>query len=360
MKSFLLALVGALFVNTAVFSQSDNIINLSNKVTKGATSDSLKVRAIFEWVIDNVSYDVKLLKKIGRKPVEQFAKLQEADKVVKAKKAVCMGYAQLFRDLCLAQGIECEMVTGYSKKIHPQTGKHRVSESLHAWNSVRIKGNWYLVDPTWGAGGVSESGKFEKKRNEEFYLGDGNVFIKRHLPFDPMWQLLEFPLSVKEFNTYKEWPLSREEVKPFMFLDSLDQYIKLNPKDRKLASYARGVVFDPNNDEAKLALGNNYNQTAIDAMNKNNSLYQYLASISNKEQAKEALSHKDEFFVNLNIAETSLQKAKYYYNMIPRNSRFGPTASNNKIGVAKALSMVSKQRGSLSKTFKSLELKMGK
>jgi len=50
------------------------------------------------------------------------------------KKAVCLGYARAYKDILNRLGIDCEIVT--SKKMN------------HAWNVVRIDGNFYNVDVT--------------------------------------------------------------------------------------------------------------------------------------------------------------------------------------------------------------------
>ncbi len=48
---------------------------------------------------------------------------------------ICAGYALLFKELMDRQGIECEYVHG----------------EKHAWNNLKIDGQWYPIDLTWGA-----------------------------------------------------------------------------------------------------------------------------------------------------------------------------------------------------------------
>ncbi len=56
------------------------------------------------------------------------------------RKSVCMGYAKAFQYLMYEQGIPCILVTGV-------TGEYNAS---HAWDMVRVDGDYYHVDPTWG------------------------------------------------------------------------------------------------------------------------------------------------------------------------------------------------------------------
>jgi transglutaminase/protease-like cytokinesis protein 3 len=184
------------FLNITVFAQkpSVQVQNLASQITKNIESDSLKVRAIYDWMTDNIAYDVPLFRKIGRKSVEEFVELQQTEEVLASKKAVCMGYSILFKDLCNASGIKAEFVSGYSKTVEPQTNRPNIPETLHAWNAVKLNGKWYLCDVTWSAGSVDiNEGKFFKEKNETYYLSSSQEFAKKHLPFDPIWQLSNEP-----------------------------------------------------------------------------------------------------------------------------------------------------------------------
>lgn len=52
---------------------------------------------------------------------------------------ICLGYATAFQLLMDLAGVECITVVGASAN----------STLDHAWNMVRLEGEWYCVDPTW-------------------------------------------------------------------------------------------------------------------------------------------------------------------------------------------------------------------
>ena len=52
---------------------------------------------------------------------------------------ICLGYATTFQLLMDLAGVECITVVGASA----------ASTGDHAWNMVRLEGEWYCVDPTW-------------------------------------------------------------------------------------------------------------------------------------------------------------------------------------------------------------------
>lgn len=66
-------------------------------------------------------------------------KYQNAYSAAVEHKAICVGYASLFKILCDESGIECLVVEG--------TGVNRdgTTES-HGWNLVKLSGKWYIVD----------------------------------------------------------------------------------------------------------------------------------------------------------------------------------------------------------------------
>ena len=60
-------------------------------------------------------------------------------------KGVCYGYASTFQLLMDMAGVECRTVNGLA-------GSERAT---HAWNMVRLDGEWYFVDVSWNDPAVS-------------------------------------------------------------------------------------------------------------------------------------------------------------------------------------------------------------
>ena len=87
-------------------------------------------------------------------------------------KTVCAGYAMILKELCDRNGIDCQYVEGHTMS------KYGRSEILnHAWNIVRISGNYFPIDLTWNAGDIH----FGKTRSIED-LANVNKFIESHFP----------------------------------------------------------------------------------------------------------------------------------------------------------------------------------
>jgi len=103
-----------------------------------------KETAIYRWVVDNVNYDwtfQDVMEETSRTAFQPYGGLVD-------RAAVCLGYATSFQLLMDLSGVECITVVGACFN----------SESDHAWNMVRLDGNWYCVDATWDANGREGSG----------------------------------------------------------------------------------------------------------------------------------------------------------------------------------------------------------
>lgn len=61
---------------------------------------------------------------------------------------------------------------------------------------------WYLFDPTWGAGFVNKS-IFTKKMNNYYFKTEPSKIISSHIPFDYLWQFLNYPITNNEFYSGK-------------------------------------------------------------------------------------------------------------------------------------------------------------
>jgi len=161
--------------------------------------DAEKARAVFTWIAHNVAYDVSLR---GKK--------QETLSVLRSRRATCTGYAGLFEELAEALGLEVEIISGHGKGRGYEPGQGLNSALEHAWNAVKIDGEWRLVDCTWGAGFVDEQGRFVRRFTDHYFLTPPEKFVYDHFPDDAKWQLLPTPISETEY-------LNRVHLKSLFF-----------------------------------------------------------------------------------------------------------------------------------------------
>jgi hypothetical protein len=151
-------------------------------------TDSDKIRAAFYWTATNISYDVANMYTVNFEKTVQ----EQIAKTLKTKKGVCIHYAEVFNELSKKIGIESHIIEGYTK----QYGK--VGNLAHAWTAAKIDKKWYVFDPTWGSGYVNK-GKFLKKLNNTYFKAEPGKIIASHIPFDYLWQFLNYPITNGEF-----------------------------------------------------------------------------------------------------------------------------------------------------------------
>ena len=147
---------------------------------------------IFYWIAYTIEYDT----------VSYFSKNfadQSAQGVFRTKKGVCAGYGNIYKYICDALNIPCEIVSGYSKGYGFDGYADAPAKTDHAWNAVQIDQHWYLMESTWGAGHLSEEKAFKRELDTYYFLPRPREMIYHHLPENPRWQLLEQTVPLKQF-----------------------------------------------------------------------------------------------------------------------------------------------------------------
>ncbi len=240
------------FINNLAFSIPSKINNakeLSSYVNIDTLSNREKLQVLFVWITENIDYDVEsFISGLRNSPYPETT-LEEG-------KAICFGYAVLFDSVCQYLKIPSRIVTGYTKSgYNPRS-------SDHAWNVVKLDGQWLFVDCTWGSGKVNTVSKrniiqiilqkptlngkteFIEQRNYQYFLASAVDMLETHLPADPLWQLREYPITLECFMN---------DVKCdsfyiyFNYVDTLKNYNKLSSFEKNIASYKRANNFNPLN-----------------------------------------------------------------------------------------------------------------
>lgn len=217
---------------------------LAKYLNKEAVTDLEKVRAYYVWIGKNIHYDVHGF-------FSGNIKSPSAQKTLKQRKSVCQGYAELFKAMCDYSQIPNYIVSGYSKGYGFNPNR-RITNPDHAWNVVKINNQWQLIDVTWSSGYVNEKKQFKQKFTFEFFLSNPHDFILKHLPSDPMWQLLSCPISVKDFRKSDEdlkKQLKTASKNCFNYNDTIAAFEKLSPINQKVNTAERAYRYNPDNYE---------------------------------------------------------------------------------------------------------------
>jgi hypothetical protein len=205
---------------------STTTTGIAEYISANFKSENDKVRAAFYWTASNIRYDIENIESIDYKEISQD-KIKNA---VLTKKGVCIHYAEVFNDIAKRIGVKSYLVYGYTK----QNGK--VAILAHAWCAARIDNAWWLFDPTWGAGYVDKK-KFFKKINNLHYKVAPSQYIATHMPFDYLWQFLNYPVTNQEFIDGK--PQLNKTKPNFDFAAQIEEYDRLSDLDKAKATLTR-------------------------------------------------------------------------------------------------------------------------
>lgn len=236
-------------------SVTASVEDLATYLSKDAASELETVRSFYTWIIHHISYDYAAYQD-GNRRINK----SNAD-VLSRRKAVCFGYASLFKALCEEVNISAVVVTGFSKGS--LTAQTTLGEPDHAWSAVKIDAKWHLLDVTWASSLLNESDDFMATLNTDYFLTAPNDFILNHLPIDPMWQLMTCTITADIFQK------SSSEIKNFLktttncidYTDTLMHYENLPYLKQKISSEARAYRFYPTP-----AMAKEYGNTLMDYM----------------------------------------------------------------------------------------------
>jgi len=124
------------------WDESMKAIIKAEELTKDLETDGEKVKAIYEYIINNIKYDYT---KIGNLA---FDYLPQIDETFTTNKGICYDFASIFAGMLRSIGIPTKLVKGYTENV----------EGYHAWNEVYLDGKWIVVDTSYDSQMV-ENGK---------------------------------------------------------------------------------------------------------------------------------------------------------------------------------------------------------
>ena len=149
------------------------------------SGDYNKVMAINDYIVKNCKY-------VSGADVEYSP---TAYGCLVEKTANCEGYAKTFDMLAADVGLESQLITGITDK-----GEN------HAWNQVKVDGDWYNIDVTW-----ADTDDGDEVRRA-YFLCDDTDFCKTHTADDKYMKPME--CTAVKYNYY---------IKNGLYIDSLDE-----------------------------------------------------------------------------------------------------------------------------------------
>lgn len=237
---------------------------IANSINQVSSSNLEKVYATFYWVSYTLTYDMLAFKakvSIPYSPKE----------VLRTKLAVCNGYSNLFKAICEELKIEAVVINGYSKGYNYVEGSS-FEVCNHAWNGVKIRNKWFLLDATWASPNNNTSINNSGVVDNSYFLASPQLFVTDHLPEDPSWQFLSPIITLDLFEKNKSEVLKHSEIS-LIINDKVREYCTYNDvAQQEVALRQRISNFNPKNKTAVYRLGVAVMYQALDILESLNQL----------------------------------------------------------------------------------------
>jgi transglutaminase-like putative cysteine protease len=138
---------------------------LAAELTKDAATVDEKIAAIYNFVVENFTYDYELAESV------QTGYLPMLDEVLSRRKGICFDYSALVTAMLRSQGIPARLEIGYhGEEYHAWISKFC---DIEGWIEHRYHYNgeeWYRMDPTVESGEHSAHRSRTEAREDDTYI----------------------------------------------------------------------------------------------------------------------------------------------------------------------------------------------
>ena len=162
----------------APFLYPNQYVNYENAVLTISTAATLtkehtnlldKVEAVYNYVVNNISYDKE------KATTVQSGYLPDLDNVLSTGKGICFDYAALMAGMLRSQGIPCKLVVGYAGSVYHAWISVWSEETGWVDGAVFFNGTaWQRMDPTFASTGDKTSAIMD-------FIGDGTNYTEKYI-----------------------------------------------------------------------------------------------------------------------------------------------------------------------------------
>lgn len=151
------------------YSASSKVVKKAAELCSGKTAILGKIKAVYEYVIKNFTYDYTLAKTV------QSGYIPNLDADMDKKSGICFDYAAVMTAMLRSQGIPTKMVFGYTGNIYHAWISVYSSEKGWMNSVIYFNGKeWKLMDPTFASTGKSSATIMK-------YIGNGKNYTVKYL-----------------------------------------------------------------------------------------------------------------------------------------------------------------------------------
>gem|GEM_PF-1418537 len=161
---------------------------IAEYIADNVTGEAARSYAIYYYVANALEYNFKQTRRVTLNASRQ----EIVEDALRDRVGVCQHYAELFHAIAQHLDFSSIVVAGYTR----QNGK--IVDTPHAWNALKVNGEWMLFDPTWASGYLTGE-EYTSRYTSSYFMVAPDEMIAIHMPFDPMMQFFRNPISHFQF-----------------------------------------------------------------------------------------------------------------------------------------------------------------
>lgn len=172
--------------------------NILNDIIGNNMTDFEKALCIFDYICSTTTYDKRNFSQVTLLPSYKTTQIPSfyLEGVFLKGVAVCDGFSKAFSLLCNMEGLDCVRIVGSAVQY--------AATENHAWNKVKINGEWYLVDTTWG----ELSSGFTERLTHKYFLITDEMTKTSHIPNSNREKFFNYPTSQTAYDFYSNYKIN--------------------------------------------------------------------------------------------------------------------------------------------------------
>ncbi|KAI5799171.1 hypothetical protein DFH27DRAFT_483110 [Peziza echinospora] len=182
--------------NLPLFTSAESLAQMH--ICRPYRTDVQKLRAIFTWVSEKIAWE-------RPPPVDELMEPQERERmeirrVMQSKRGSPEEVATVVMQMCVAVGIEAQVVRGYLKAPGEAIDLDAIPRPNHCWNAVVCDGEWRMMDCSLASPTHPRRSMYSTApattTDFHYFLTVPSKFCWTHVPIQPKHQHMVPPLPI--------------------------------------------------------------------------------------------------------------------------------------------------------------------
>lgn len=142
------------------------------EITSGCDTELDKVKAVFDYVTENVEYDYEFAEMVSNTNLSGY--IPDVDSTLESGRGICLDYAALMTAQLRSLNIPAKLVVGWAGEVYHAWVNVYTEENGWMDGLIYFDGtNWTLMDPTFTANADGDEGILQ-------YISDGGNYTERY------------------------------------------------------------------------------------------------------------------------------------------------------------------------------------